>query len=74
MPSGVDATSGEAAGEFAHAGRTMTLALPKTGLNPGKTGELFPADLGIPAAVYRRLGLAYTNPFDHRYRVPLTVA
>ncbi len=73
VPSGVDATSGEAGGEFAHADRTMTLALPKTGLDPKKTGELLLADLGIPAAVYHQLGLAYTNPFDRRRRVPLAV-
>jgi NAD(P)H-hydrate epimerase len=50
----------------------MTLALPKTGLLPEKTGKLFLADIGIPEETYRRLGLAYVPPFGDRFRVPLT--
>jgi hypothetical protein len=50
---------------------TLTLALPKTGLRPPWSGDLVLADLGIPPAVFRRLGLRYENPFDHRFRVPL---
>jgi len=72
IPSGVDATTGETPGEFVRARWTMTLALPKTGLVPDRTGTVELADIGIPQGVYRRIGLAYCNPFDHRYRVPLT--
>ena len=72
IPSGVDATTGETPGEFVRARWTMTLALPKTGLVPDRTGKVELADIGIPEGVYRRIGLAYCNPFDHRYRVPLT--
>ncbi|NER84399.1 MAG: NAD(P)H-hydrate epimerase, partial [Leptolyngbya sp. SIO1D8] len=73
-PSGVDSTTGETPGEFIKATWTMTLALPKTGLLPDKTGTLYLADIGIPAQVYRQktLQLDYRCPFDHRYRILLT--
>ena len=71
LPSGVDATTGEAPGEYVRPACTMTLALPKTGLAPDKAGEMFLADIGIPERVYRRLGIPYVNPFDHRYCVPI---
>ncbi len=48
IPSGVDATTGQTPGEFIKARWPMTLALPKTGLVPEKTGNLFLADIGIP--------------------------
>ncbi len=35
----------------------MTLALPKTGLDVPEVGELWLADIGIPAEVYRRANL-----------------
>lgn len=71
LPSGLDATTGEAPGDFIRPRWTMTLALPKTGLLSDRTGDLILADIGIPEGVYRRLGLAYKNPFDHRFYVPL---
>lgn len=49
-----------------------TLALPKTGPLPEKTGDLFLADIGIPAGVYERMGLADQSPFDDRFCVPLS--
>ncbi len=73
VPSGVDSTTGAAEGEYIQAKWTMTLALPKTGLLPDKTGGLFLADIGIPEAVYVKMGLNYTDPFADRYRVPLQV-
>ncbi|MEX1137753.1 MAG: NAD(P)H-hydrate epimerase [Bacteroidota bacterium] len=66
VPSGVDATSGEHPGDFVKADRTVTLALPKTGLTHESAGEIFLADIGIPQEVYRRLGLKYTSPFNAR--------
>ena len=51
----------------------MTLALPKTGLLPEKTGDLWLADIGIPDAVYRQVGIDYVSPFGKRFRVPLNV-
>ncbi len=71
VPSGIDSTSGDAPGLFVKAQRTLTLALPKTGLLPERTGELFLADIGIPQIVYQRIGVHYTSPFDNRYGVPL---
>jgi len=72
LPSGLDASSGVAAGVVIRARCTMTLALPKTGLGVECSGELVLADIGIPREVYARIGLAYRTPFDHRYRVHLT--
>ncbi len=62
VPSGVDATSGEAQGASVVPDRTVTLALPKTGL-AGRDEPLFLADIGIPAVVYDRLDLADAAPF-----------
>jgi NAD(P)H-hydrate epimerase len=72
LPSGLDATTGETPGEVIRARWTMTLALPKTGLRPEHTGEVFLADIGIPKGVYQRMGIAYRTPFDRSYRVGLT--
>lgn len=69
VPSGVDATTGQAPGECIRPRWTMTLALPKTGLL--QAGELFLADLGIPEGVYRRMGLNYIAPFGGRSWVRL---
>ena len=73
-PSGVDSTTGATPGEFIQADWTMTLALPKTGLLPAKTGELLLADIGIPAGAYawESLKLNYRSPFGDRYRISLT--
>jgi NAD(P)H-hydrate epimerase len=74
VPSGIDATSGEAHGVYIRPQWTMTLALPKTGLTPERTGDLWLADIGIPEEVYRRIGIRYDSPFGNRFRVPLSVA
>jgi len=47
----------------------MTLALPKTGLKPEKTGTLFLADIGIPEAVFHKVGINYTSPFKEKFRL-----
>lgn len=62
VPSGLDATTGGAAGEVVRADCVLTLALPKTGL-VGYEGRLLLADIGIPAVVYDRLGVPYESPF-----------
>ena len=74
VPSGVDSTSGESPGSYVHPTSTMTLALPKTGLRPEKTGALCLADIGIPARAFKKLGLDYVPPFDPGFRVPLRAA
>lgn len=52
-------TSGEAANPCVRAAATLTLALPKAGLlsAPERVGRLFLADISVPAAAYRRLGV-----------------
>lgn len=70
VPSGLDATSGETPGLAIRAERTLTLALPKTGLSH-TPGDLYLADIGIPPEVYDRLGVAYEPPFRTRYWLQL---
>lgn len=65
LPSGLDATTGEAPGAVVRPERTVTLALPKTGLARA-AGELYLADIGIPPEVYRPLGLSVELPFGER--------
>ncbi len=72
IPSGLNATTSDAPGVYIRPRWTMTLALPKTGLLPNKTGELFLADIGIPLETYRRLQMKYVSPFGNRYWVRLT--
>lgn len=74
VPSGIDATTGEAPGIHIRPQWTMTLALPKTGLVPEKTGDLWLADIGIPEEACRRIGIeCASSPFGNRFRVPLSV-
>lgn len=70
VPSGLDATTGERPGSAVRPDRVVTLALPKTGL-AAHPGELFLADIAIPAGVFRSLDLTYSNPFEE-YWVRLT--
>ncbi|MFT4890853.1 MAG: NAD(P)H-hydrate epimerase [Halobacteriales archaeon] len=63
VPSGRDATTGETRGAAVTPDRTVTLALPKTGLD-GATGALYLADIGIPGTAYDRLDVDYDPPFD----------
>ncbi len=68
VPSGVDATTGEAHDPAVRATATVTLALPKHGLTKrearGHVGELYLADIGVPPSVYQQLGLAIESPFE----------
>ncbi len=66
LPSGLNATTGEALGLVVRPERTLTLALPKTGL-ASVPGELYVADIGIPPEVYQPLGLSFEPFFDDRY-------
>jgi len=45
----------------------MTLALPKSGLIPERTGQLVLSDIGIPQAVYEKLGIDYVDPFGNQF-------
>jgi len=71
VPSGVDATTGDVLGEAIRPERTLTLALPKTGL-ARVPGELYVADIGIPLAVYERLSIAVEPFFRGRYSVRMS--
>jgi NAD(P)H-hydrate epimerase len=67
LPSGVDADTGEVPGPAVRATATLTLALPKAGLfrsaGRDRAGRVHLADIGLPAALYRRLGLDSGTPF-----------
>lgn len=71
VPSGVDADTGDAPGVAVRPARTLTLALPKVGLNAENSGELWLADLGIPPGVYARAGIAFEPLFGRETRVRL---
>ncbi|WP_255152765.1 NAD(P)H-hydrate epimerase [Halorarius halobius] len=62
VPSGIDATTGETLGIAVTPDRTVTLALPKTGLET-VTGALYLADISIPQTVFERLDIEYDRPF-----------
>jgi NAD(P)H-hydrate epimerase len=70
IPSGANATTGETPGAVVQPHRTLTLALPKTGL-AAIPGELFIADIGIPVEVYHRMGLSFEPFFGDRFWIPL---
>jgi len=74
IPTGVLATSGENPGEFVKADKTITLALPKTGLYPEKCGEIILADIGIPATVFEKAGINYSSPFNSTFYVNIEPA
>lgn len=61
VPSGLDGDSGQAFDPTIRAATTLSLALPKTGLaRLGArewVGDLYIADISVPAQVYQRLGL-----------------
>jgi NAD(P)H-hydrate epimerase len=67
LPSGVDADTGETPGSAVTATATLTLALPKPGLfraaGRERAGRVYLGDIGLPAALYRRLGLDVGTPF-----------
>lgn len=67
IPSGLDGDTGEASGPAVRADATLTLALPKHGLvAPGArrwVGDLYVADISVPAEVHRRAGTSVGTPF-----------
>lgn len=75
VPSGLDATSGECFPPCIQAAATLTLALPKTGLLTARgraaAGRLYLADIGVPPALYRHLGLTVGPVFAQETIVSL---
>jgi NAD(P)H-hydrate epimerase len=72
VPSGLNATTGEAEGPVICPTRTLTLALPKTGL-AAVSCELYVADIGIAPALYRQVGITVGPFFGPAYWVKLAV-
>ena len=72
IPTGVLATTGMNPGEFVKPDKTITLALPKTGLSPEKCGGIILTDIGIPKVVYEKIGLKYNSPFSDSYFVAIS--
>ena len=66
-PSGLDVTTGRAGTPHVQATATLTLALPKVGLiDAPAVGELYLADISVPAIVYQRMAVAPPHLFrDH---------
>ena len=73
LPSGMNATTGEAPGVVIRPERTLTLALPKAGLR-NLDGELYLADIGIPPEVYHSLDIHFESFFGDQYWIPLEVS
>jgi NAD(P)H-hydrate epimerase len=72
VPSGLNATTGDTPGPAIRPDRTLTLALPKTGLH-NVPGDLYLADIGIPPEVYHPIGISFEPFFEGRYWIPLVV-
>lgn len=72
LPSGIDANSGQPTGHFFQADWTMTLALPKNGLQNPACGRLILADIGIPKKCYELADLQFEPDFWGKdYRIQL---
>jgi NAD(P)H-hydrate epimerase len=67
VPSGLELETGILHEPHVRAQTTLTLALPKQAVRTGEAkdvvGDLYLADISVPATVYQRLGLAYESPF-----------
>ncbi len=66
VPTGVDATSGRTPGAHVVPDVTLTIGLPRTGLRPGTCGDVLLADVGLPTAALRRLGVHVRGPVHGR--------
>lgn len=66
VPTGRDATTGDAEGAVVDPDRVVTLALPKTGLAV-ESCPLVLVDISVPAGVYESLDIPYETPFGSEY-------
>lgn len=77
VPTGLDATTGVPAESCIEAAASLTLALPKRGLLTEQArsvvGRLFLADISVPPAIYRHLGLR-SLPFTQSSIVELQLS
>ncbi len=58
IPTGIDADTGEGFEPFVEADYTVTLAMPKKGMNQSNSGEIWVADISIPPEAYREYGFS----------------
>jgi NAD(P)H-hydrate epimerase len=69
VPSGLELERGLIGRPAVHAEATLTLALPKAALRLDAArplvGDLYLADISIPAVVYDGLRIPYRSPFSH---------
>jgi len=72
VPSGLELSTGSVHEPHITATATLTLAAPKHGLAHPVAGDLYLADISVPAAVYERIGVAYQSPFGAGPRVMLS--
>jgi NAD(P)H-hydrate epimerase len=73
-PTGLDVTTGRPASPCVEATATMTLALPKPGLiGTHEVGELYVADISVPPAAYRAVGIGIDTVFSDEAVVRLDV-
>jgi NAD(P)H-hydrate epimerase len=74
-PSGLDTTSGVPGNPCLRAAATLTLALPKIGLLSEEAkpyvGKLFLGDIGVPPALYSRIGINLDSLFTADAILPL---
>jgi NAD(P)H-hydrate epimerase len=67
VPTGLELERGVVGEPAVRAAATLTLALPKEALRTGAAeplvGDLYLADISVPATVYDRLGISYRSPF-----------
>jgi NAD(P)H-hydrate epimerase len=71
LPSGMNATTGETAGDCIEADMTLTLALPKTGLR-AIDHTLYLADIGIPRQLYQAFDLEVPPFPSSHYFIEIT--
>ena len=71
IPSGIDASTGDSPGIYVQTNTTVTLALPKRGLDPSQY-DLYLADIGIPPEVYLPLGFTPGPIFADKFLLKLT--
>jgi NAD(P)H-hydrate epimerase len=68
LPSGMDPDTGTSPPGGVRSRATMTLALPKVGLlteaGRAQAGEIYLADIGLPAALYARMDVTVDAPFS----------
>jgi NAD(P)H-hydrate epimerase len=56
IPTGVDPDTGEEADSSVEADHTLTLAMPKKGMEKGNSGEIRVVDISIPSEAYEEFG------------------